>query len=493
MNHLQDRLQVLAQLPGRPAIGYRGEWLDWGDFGGFIARIERILDELGQPKGAAIGCVLRNSPAHAGAVLAVLGSGRCLVTFNGHLPDGALSDDLREQKPAVILATAQDWERPELRQAAAAIGAAGLCLGEPAQPRATVMADLPLNTAVAPGTTLDGIAILMLTSGTTGKPKRVPLKRSSLERQVIGSVSGASEERDEIGIVTGSMVHIGGIWGLLGPIMLGRPICLLDKFTVEEWRQLIARHRPRSASVPAPALRMILDADVAPEDLSSLESLSAGAAAVSADTVEAFLQRYDLPVLSNYGATEFAGAVASWSMRTFRKYWAQKRGAVGRVHKDVEARIVDPETGDVLPAGREGLLELRGAALGGEVWTRTTDRAILDEDHFLWIVGRADNAIVRGGFKVHPDEVVRVLQSHPAVLEASVVGIPHERLGAVPAAALIVREGHPTPGADELGAWVRARMTAYSVPVEFRILDDLPRTPSMKISMPAVKALFLGS
>ncbi len=182
--------------------------------------------------------------------------------------------------------------------------------------------------------------------------------------------------------------------------------------------------------------------------------------------------------------------MASWSLKAFRQYWTTKRGAVGRLHRTVEAQVVDPETGLALPFGEEGVLELKGYQVGdGEGWTRTTDRAVLDEDRFLWIRGRLDNAINRGGFKVHPDEVCQVLERHPAVREASVVGVPDRRLGEVPVAAVILKQG-AFANETELVAWVREHLMAYCVPTAVKIVEDLPRTPSMKVSAPAVRELF---
>ena len=157
----------------------------------------------------------------------------------------------------------------------------------------------------------------------------------------------------------------------------------------------------------------------------------------------------------------------------------------------MEARIVDPETGEPRPRGVEGVLELKGAQLGEHKgWLRTTDRAVLDQDDFLFIRGRADNAIVRGGFKIHPDEVVRALDQHPAVREASVVGIPDERLGQVPAAAIILREGASPPSPEELTAFLKAKLLPYQVPTRFVFVKDLPRTASMKPALQQITALF---
>jgi acyl-CoA synthetase (AMP-forming)/AMP-acid ligase II len=123
-------------------------------------------------------------------------------------------------------------------------------------------------------------------------------------------------------------------------------------------------------------------------------------------------------------------------------------------------------------------------------WLRTTDRATLDSDRFLYIQGRADNAIIRGGFKVHPDDVVRVLNDHPVVREAAVVGVRDERLGAVPAAAIILRDGACAPSVGDLKAWLKERLIGYQVPVHIRFVADFPRTPSMKPSADGLRALF---
>jgi acyl-CoA synthetase (AMP-forming)/AMP-acid ligase II len=120
-----------------------------------------------------------------------------------------------------------------------------------------------------------------------------------------------------------------------------------------------------------------------------------------------------------------------------------------------------------------------------------SDLAKIDADHFLWVVGRADNAILRGGFKVLPDEVVKAIESHPAISEASVVGIADDRLGAVPVAAFVVKPDAPAPTVPELTAFLREQLTPYQIPAQFRQVAELPRTPSLKVSMPGVKALFV--
>jgi long-chain acyl-CoA synthetase len=342
----------------------------------------------------------------------------------------------------------------------------------------------------------------MLTSGTTGAPKRVPLSRAAFDASFAGftryergrEFADQPQLRSGVTMVVNPLTHIGGIYGCIGALMAGRKIALLERFTVDAWVDAVRRNQPKVAPAVPSAIRMILEADVPRANLASLSALISGTAPLSPDLVDAFLEKYGIPILGNYGATEFAGAIAGWTLDDFRAHWTAKRGSVGRVHADIAARVVDADSGAVVAAGGEGLLEIMGAQLGnGGQWLRTTDRAVLDADGFLFIRGRADNAIIRGGFKVHPDDVVRALNAHPAVREAAVVGVPDARLGAVPAAAIIVRRGVTAPDAEALKAYLKTQLLPYQVPVHYRFVDDLPRTPSMKPSTPGLVALFAAA
>jgi acyl-CoA synthetase (AMP-forming)/AMP-acid ligase II len=161
------------------------------------------------------------------------------------------------------------------------------------------------------------------------------------------------------------------------------------------------------------------------------------------------------------------------------------------MQRNIAARIVDAESGEILPFGTAGILELRGSQLGDAAkWVRTTDRATLDADNFLWINGRADNAINRGGFKIHPDDVARVIGEHPAVKEAVVVGVPDRRLGEVPVAVMTLNPGVAPPDAAELRAYLSGRLLPYQVPASFKFVDEIPRTPLLKPSTSEIKQLF---
>jgi acyl-coenzyme A synthetase/AMP-(fatty) acid ligase len=237
-------------------------------------------------------------------------------------------------------------------------------------------------------------------------------------------------------------------------------------------------------------MKMVLDAKVPEEDLASLRAVTSGTAPLAPELQAAFEERYGIPVLVTYGATEFAGAVAGWTIHDHREFAAKKSGSVGRAHPGCELRIVDPDTGEVLPPSQSGLLEVRTEQAPIRGWVRTADQARIDEDGFLWIEGRADGAINRGGFKIDPAGVARVLEQHPAIREAAVVGLPDERLGEVPVAVAELREGAEEPSEEELLAFAREHLTRYHVPTRFKVVDEIPRTPSLKPSHPAMRALF---
>jgi long-chain acyl-CoA synthetase len=488
--------QVLALDPARGAIEQRGQWLSWAAVSTLMAQLDELLQARAPQPGAAIGMVLRNRPAHVAALLEVLLGGRCVVTINPFQSQDKLAADIAALRCPVLLADAEDW--PLIDAAAGAAGGAGLILeqqGDAIAVRAHPLLERPRAAELrAP---MPGIAIEMLTSGTTGPAKRVKLPYANLEHALLDALfyEGSDRDvaprlRDAVAFASAPLVHIGGIWTVVSAFLAGRAIVLLEKFNVPEWHAAVLRHRPKVAALPPTALRMVYDAGVPPEDLRSLMAIRSATAPLDPDFQERFETRYGIPVLNAYGATEFAGGVAGWTLEDHRRHGAVKRGSVGRAQPGCALRIVDRDSGVPLPAGQVGLLEVKARHVGNGDWLRTTDLAELDGDGFLFMRGRADDAIIRGGFKVLPDDVAKVLRQHPSVKDASVVGLPDERLGAVPVAAVELHEDANPVSDAELLALARQHLVSYQVPVRLRIVDALPRTPSLKVSQPAVRALF---
>lgn len=483
---LSDRIDAVLRLdPEVGAIEFDGAWRSWGEL---AATVDAVAVELAEP-GTQVGLVLRNRPSSIGLLLGVLRAGGCAVAIN---PDRGL-DRTRADVGALdlpyVAGEPEDVER-----------------FVPADARATRITtdDLGPNrlTLRPPGDARfqpvrEGTAVRMLTSGTTGPPKRVDLSYATLERVLVGAKhyeanrDAAVRLRATPAVVNSPLVHLGGLFRVLQCVSDGRPFALLERFTVDAWVDAIRRHRPATASLVPAALRMVLEADVDPSDLSSLKSVVSGTAPLSADDADAFFDAYGVPVLIAYAATEFGGGVAGWNIRDHREFWSAKRGSVGRAHAGCELRVVDPASGEVLAPDGEGLLEVKASQLGGESgWIRTTDLARIDADGFLWILGRADQAIIRGGFKVRPDDVRAALERDPRVRSAAVVSRPDPRLGAVPVAAVELRNVSGGVTTDELLEAAATLLAPYELPAEIRVVDSMPRTASAKVDLAAVRALF---
>jgi long-chain acyl-CoA synthetase len=496
---LSARLDAVFALdPEAHALGVPdGRWFSYAELAGMMSAIDTLLDAAGVGSDAPVAVLLRNRPAHYAATLALLGSRRCLVTVNPSLPDGPLAADLAAVAAAAIIADAQDWARPGVADAAAEQGVLAITIGDSAQALgASVL--FPPKQPRAPVPDQPGTAVEMLTSGTTGTPKRIKLARDSLSRSLWAGSKYEAGTAGELALKRTPAIqwmplaHIGGLFGAVYQTYNGRPFVLMERFQVDEWHGLILRHRPRFVNVPPSALYMVLERDFPKEDFSSLLALRCGAAPLDHAQALAFERRYGVPVLEGYGATEFAGGVAGWTIRDHRQYAATKRNSVGRANAGVALRVVDRETFEPLGSGQHGLLEVRSGQIGnaGE-WVRTSDLASLDDDGFLYIHGRADSAIIRGGFKIMPDKVEQALLAEPAVREACVIGVPDERLGQVPVAAVVLHPGSAWD-AEAIRARLRDRLKPYEVPVEIRALDALPRTPSLKVSQAALRDLFAG-
>jgi acyl-coenzyme A synthetase/AMP-(fatty) acid ligase len=285
------------------------------------------------------------------------------------------------------------------------------------------------------------------------------------------------------------MVHIGGVFRVLQCICEARPFVLLDRFEIMQWTDAVRRHRPRAVSLVPAALRTVLHSDLTRDDLASIRAVTSGTAPLSAEDADAFTTKFGIPVLTSYAATEFGGGVAGWTLADYQKYWQAKRGSVGRPSLGAQLRVVDDD-GAPLGPDQPGLLEVKPGQLGPSAdWMRTTDIARIDGDGFLWILGRADQAIIRGGFKVMPDDVRTALESHPAVRGAAVVGRPDDRLGETPVAMVELREAASIDAAA-LVEFLRTRLAGYEIPTDIAIVEHIPRTPSGKADLGAVRQFF---
>ena len=485
---LAERIRAVPRIdPNAPAIEYEGHWHDWGAVAGAIDQIGPIVTEPGRQ----VGVLLRNRPSLVGALLGVVAAGGCVVTINPERGVERTRADVAALDVDVLLGLESDVEALVDASSGTRSRIELPDLGDEAIVRVERSID-------PPATPRPATAVRMLTSGTTGTPKRIDLDYALFERVFQGAKHYESNKADDlrlrkgVAIINAPLVHVSGIFRTLQCVLDGRSFCLLDRFRVDAWLDAVRRHQPRTSSLVPTALRMVLASDIDPADLSSLKSIVCGTAPLDPEDADAFFERFGIPVLVSYGATEFGGGVAGWNVKDHAAYWKAKRGSVGRAHPGCELRIVSESEGRVQGADEPGLLEVKAAQLGGTDWTRTTDLARIDEDGFLWILGRADQAIIRGGFKVLPETVQAALERHPDVRGASVVGRPDSRLGAVPVAAVELRATGAVREADLLD-YLGSQLAPYEVPSEIRIESSLPRTASGKVDLQSVTALFDAS
>lgn len=415
MSHpLSRRIAAVLDLdPDGRAIEYEGRWFSWAQLG---VASRAVADTVGP--GAQVGILLRNNPAHVAALLGVLLAGGCVVVVNASRGEDRTRADIAGLDLPMIIGAPEDLR----------------LVTDPATTR-TVGGLMAVTRPVAAGGST-GVAVRMPTSGTTGPPKRVDLTYDMLAVSVMGAdfanAAAPSAVAGAVAIVNAPLVHIGGVYRVLQCVAEARPYVLLPRFELAAWADAVRRYRPKAVSLVPAALRAVLHSDLDAEDLAGIRAVTSGTAPLSADDAEAFTERFGIPVLTSYAATEFGGGVAGWTLADHQRHWQARRGSVGRASLGAQLRVVS-SGGAVLGPDEPGLLEVKPGQLGSHAeWVRTTDLARIDADGFLWILGRADQAIIRGGFKVLPDDVRASLESHPAVSGAAVVGRTDPRLGEVP-------------------------------------------------------------
>jgi long-chain acyl-CoA synthetase len=464
------------------AIAYRQRWRSWHWLGQAMAAIDAVAGSA-----SAVGLVSRTRPQHVAAFAAGIAAHRTTVMIYSSQSAAGIAGDIRALRLEIVIADPEDWSQEALA-AAREVGSLAVAIEDLRDGR--VIARLLSERGEGPfRTATPDVAFELLSSGTTGAPKRVPLTWSTLasataDAKAVYAGSGTSAPQ----LVVQPLGNVTGIAYLLPPLTYGQSIVLLEKFEPHAWAEAVRTYKPVRTALPPAGVRMVLDAAIPKEDLASLTVIGVGGGKVDEAVHARFERVYGIPILHAFGATEFGGVVANWTLDAYREWGESKRGSPGRASAGVELRIVDPQSFEPVTAGSVGLLEAKVRRMGPD-WIRTNDLASLDADGFLFLHGRADGAINRGGFKIVPDTVAAALKSHPAVADAAVVGKADDRLGEVPVAAVELSPGGAVEP-EALKQWARDRLIAYQVPVEIKIVDRLPRNASFKISAPDVKALF---
>lgn len=341
------------------------------------------------------------------------------------------------------------------------------------------------------------IAIVLYTSGTSGTPKAALLRHRHLTSYIIGTVEFAGAEEDQAALVTVPPYHIAGLANLLSNVYAGRRIVYLETFEAREWLDTIRRQGVTQAMVvPTMLARVVHLLDGAPADTPTLRTLSYGGARMPLPVLEAALEAFaGTGFVNAYGLTETSSTIALLGPEDHDAAFAGdeiarvRLGSVGKVLPGIEVEVRD-EDGTVLPVGEPGLVFLRGEQVSGEYqggsvvdaegWFPTKDRGWVDAEGYLFIEGRADDTIIRGGENIAPAEIEDVLRRHPAIVDAAVVGVPDEEWGQQIAAVVVVGEGRSV-GVDELHDYCQEHLRSSKTPYRIEFRDELPHTPTGKL------------
>jgi acyl-coenzyme A synthetase/AMP-(fatty) acid ligase len=286
-----------------------------------------------------------------------------------------------------------------------------------------------------------------------------------------------------------------GIYNVIFAFRAGAAVIIMDRFDPQAFAGFVERFQLRSTVLPPAAMTMLAD-DESITSLAPLKYVRSITAPLSPLQARRFRDRFGVFVLNGWGQTEIGGEIVGWSAQDAKEFGDTHLGAVGRAHENVRLRISDASPNEV--AGeilvRTPMIEARAADgddMDGRLvdgWFHTGDLGRLDDEGFLWIEGRVSDMINRGGLKVFPEEVAEVIRLSPDVAECAVAGIPDDRLGEVPWAFVVPREG-ATVDAESLHALCREHLAPYKVPARFEPLDALPRNEVGKVLLRELVAL----
>jgi len=357
----------------------------------------------------------------------------------------------------------------------------------------------------------EGPAVVLFTSGTTSEPKAVVLRHSHLLSYVMGTVEFGSADPADGALISVPPYHVAGIGTILTNIYAGRRMIYLADFDALEWVRLVRAEAATSAMVVPTMLERIVTAlDGNTADVPALRSLSYGGARMPRPTLEAALKAFpDTGFVNAYGLTETSSTIALLGPEDHRSALESddpgvraRLGSIGRPVPEIEIVLRDVD-GSPVRDGEQGELWVRGPQVSGEYmgtgsvldaagWFPTRDLAYQDSDGFVFIVGRNDDTIIRGGENIAPAEIEDVLIEHPAVRSVAVVGIPDEHWGQAILAA-VVPEGDSSPTSEQLREFVRARLRSSRTPDRLVFRTDLPATPTGKILRKDIAADYLAS
>jgi acyl-CoA synthetase (AMP-forming)/AMP-acid ligase II len=480
--HVPLLLELSAEAGAeRTAVGPRGEGITYGALQDLASR---AATWIAHRRANRVCLVAEASEIVPIALFGSAISRRPFAPLNYRLPDDRLGELLAGLAPAVAIVDETVLER-------VAPDGVELITGECFL--ASLLASDP-TAATADSVDVDDVAVTLFTSGTSASPKPAVLRQRNLAAYVISTVELMGAGVDEATLVSTPPYHIAGITGTLSAVYGGRRIVYLPSFDPVAWVDTVRRESITHAMVVPTMLVRILDV-IENESLGlpTLRQLSYGGGAMPLPVIERALALLPhVGFVNAYGLTETSSTITILGPEDHRAAvssadpaFRRRLRSVGRPLPTVELVILS-ETGEPLATGHWGEVATRGDQVSGEyddstaavgAWFRTRDRGMLDADGFLYLDGRIDDVIVRGGENLSPGAIEEVLLTHPAVAAAAVVATPSVEWGEEPVAFVVAS------GTDEaeLKTWVHARLRSASTPLAVFLRDELPYTSTGKL------------
>ncbi len=345
----------------------------------------------------------------------------------------------------------------------------------------------------------DDVAVVLFTSGTTSAPKAVELSHNNLTSYVTGTVEFGSADPEDAALICVPPYHIAGVGAALSNLYAGRKAVYLRRFSAAEWIRLVRTEAVTTATVvPTMLDRIVSELEARPTPLPTLRNLAYGGSKVALPLVRRAMDLLpEVGFVNAYGLTETSSTVAVLTPDDHRTAYGssddavrKRLGSVGRPVPGIDVVIRDDD-GKELPAGQPGELFVRGEQVSGnytgigsvldaEGWFATRDRAVLDDEGYLFIVGRSDDTIIRGGENIAPAEIEDVLVEHPEVRDVAVVGAPDPEWGQIIVACVVPAPG-TSPDPEALREYVREQLRGSRTPDRIVFRPELPTTPTGKV------------
>ncbi len=486
MNLAENLSRSAREHPDNVAIKLDDVELTYAQLEGAASHVAGMLKAKGVEAGDRVGVMLPNVPYFPTVYYGILRLGAVVVPMNVLLKKREVGFYLSDPEAKAVFA----WhDFAEAAEAGAEEADAELILVKPGEFENLVGEAEPIAEVAERDD--DDTAVILYTSGTTGKPKGAELTHANLIRNV--ELSGSLFDLGDDAVILGALPlfhSFGQTCGLNSAVRRGATLTLIPRFDPGKALEIIERDGVTVfQGVPTMYAAMLNHPDRDQYDCSSLEVCASGGSAMPVEVMKAFEDAFDAKVLEGYGLSE-TSPVASFNHPDRER----KPGSIGTPIEGVEMKVVDDD-GNEVPQGEPGEIVIRGhnvmkgywnrpeaneEAIDSEGWFKTGDMATIDEDGYFFIVDRKKDLIIRGGYNVYPREIEEVIYEHPAVREAAVVGVPHDELGEEVGAAVALKEGEEL-SEDELRDYVKENVAAYKYPRQVWFVDELPKGPTGKI------------